>query len=118
MTRLAKDLAQVAAMTPPELREAWQALGIGRCPTLPAGLLRRLLAQQVQERRLGRLPAVVMRELERVAVGEATTGVPSRAPTLSQGTRLIREWNGRTIAVVVLEKGFQWEDQTYGVDCH
>lgn len=101
-------------MSQPELRDAWEALSAGPCPTLPTGLLRRLLAQQVQERRLGRLPAVVTRELERIASGETATAMPSRAPTLSPGTRLIREWNGRTIAVEVLEKGFQWDERTYG----
>ena len=114
MTRLAKELARVATMSPPELCEAWEALSVGPCPTLPTGLLRRLLAQQVQERRLGRIPAAVVRELERIAAGETSVATLSRNSTLSPGTRLIREWNGRTIAVEVLEKGFQWDGRTYG----
>lgn len=28
-------------------------------------------------------------------------------------TRLIREWNGQTIAVEVVEGGFVWNDRTY-----
>ena len=38
---------------------------------------------------------------------------PRRNVALSPGTRLIREWNGRTIAVEVREDGFVWEDRTY-----
>jgi hypothetical protein len=34
-------------------------------------------------------------------------------PTLTPGTRLIREWNGRTIAVEVRDDGFVWNDQSY-----
>lgn len=113
MSRLAKELATVAAMSPPELRKAWQVLGVGPCPTLPTGLLRRLLAHQIQERRLGRLPAVVTRELERIAAGGTPTETPSRAPVLSPGTRLIREWNGKTIAVEVLDEGFRWNDRVW-----
>lgn len=114
MTRLAKELALVATMSQPALGEAWAAAGAGACPSLPIGLLRRMLAQHIQELRLGRLPAVVARELERIANGEqSASAAPVRAPALSPGTRLIREWNGRTIAVEVLEEGFRWEDRTY-----
>lgn len=113
MTRLAKTLARVAVMSPPELREAWDTADAGPCPSLPIGLLRRLLAQRLQEQRLGRLPAVVMRELERIAAGDRSEMAPARTGTLSPGTRLIREWNGRTIDVEVLEGGFQWDGRTW-----
>ena len=32
---------------------------------------------------------------------------------LSDGTRLIREWNGRTIEVLVIGGAFEWEGRTY-----
>ena len=54
-----------------------------------------------------------MRELERIASGELVAGAASRTPVLSPGTRLIREWNGRTIAVEVLEEGFHYEKRTW-----
>jgi hypothetical protein len=34
-------------------------------------------------------------------------------PSIKPGTRLVREWNGRTHHVEVLEKGFRWNDRTY-----
>ena len=36
-----------------------------------------------------------------------------RKADLSSGTRLIREWNGRTIVVEVRDDGFWWEEKTY-----
>jgi len=58
MSRLSKELAAIATMPIDELRTTWAAANAGAMPNLPIGLLRRLLAQHVQERRLGRLPAV------------------------------------------------------------
>jgi hypothetical protein len=34
-------------------------------------------------------------------------------PSIKPGTRLVREWNGRTHHVEVLDKGFRWNDRTY-----
>jgi len=34
-------------------------------------------------------------------------------PSIKPGTRLVREWNGRTHHVEVLNKGFRWNDRTY-----
>jgi hypothetical protein len=113
MTQLDKDLAALATMSPAQLRERWEQAGQGAAPAVPTGLLRRLLAQALQERRNGRLPAVVQRELQSALSG--TVSVPSSlpSPALTPGTRLIREWNGRTIAVEVREDGFRWDERTY-----
>ena len=115
MTRLEKDLTALATMSPPLLRERWAAAGTDSAPTVPTGLMRRMLAQRLQEKRHGKLPLLVARELERAA---ASTGgvVPERSPsnvTLGPGTRLIREWNGQTIAVEVTDAGFAWKERTY-----
>lgn len=86
---------------------------------MPTPLLRRLLAQRLQEKRHGRLPLLVARELERVAASGGST-VPElvrRKVELTPGTRLLREWNGRTIAVEVREDGFVWEDRLYRSLC-
>ena len=102
-------------MSPPLLRERWAAAGTDSAPNVPTGLMRRMLAQRLQEKRHGKLPLLVARELERTAA--STDGVvPERLPsnvTLSPGTRLIREWNGQTIAVEVTDAGFVWNDRSY-----
>lgn len=81
-------------------------------PKLPTSLLRRLLAYRIQERRLGALPATVVRELKRAGQGDQT---PSRrqAVPLTPGARLVREWNGQTIVVEVRSDGFWWNERTW-----
>ena len=39
--------------------------------------------------------------------------VSSRQVTLTTGTRLVREWNGRTISVEVVDNHFVWNDAPY-----
>ena len=87
---------------------------MGTAPSVPMPLLRRLLAQRLQEKRHGSLPLMVVRELERVASAAGAAPEPVRKTmVLTPGTRLIREWNGKTITVEVREGGFLWEEQTY-----
>ena len=90
-------------------------MGGDAVPSVPPALLRRLLAQRLQEKRHGSLPLLVARELERFAGGAGSTVAPKSLPklALNAGTRLIREWNGQTIAVEVTEAGFVWNDRTY-----
>lgn len=118
MTRLEKDLAVLATVSPVQLRERWREHSGAEAPSVPVLLLRRLMAQRLQEKRYGALPLMVVRELERVASAPAlaSLGGPTRKDiALTPGTRLIREWNGRTIAVEVTGDGtFLWNDQSYG----
>ena len=103
----------MAILAPVAVREKWLSVEKSPAPSVPDNLLRRLLAQRLQERRFGALPVMVARELERTQNMGAI--VPARAPrpVLTPGTRLIREWNGKTIAVEVQEDGFLWEGRTY-----
>ena len=45
--------------------------------------------------------------------GGATPDAARKKVELTPGTRLIREWNGRTIAVEVREEGFLWDERRY-----
>ena len=114
MTRLDKALAALATLPSAQLSKCWADVGSGSAPCVPAPLLRRLLAQRLQEKRYGALPLLVVRELERVAsAGRLIPEQSRKTVTLTPGTRLIREWNGKTIAVEVRDDGFVWEDRTY-----
>jgi hypothetical protein len=106
MSKLDDDLAALAELPPAQLRERWEALEGSPAPALGAPLLRRLLAQGLQERRHGGLPASVRRELLRIASGEPGPAPARPRPQLTVGTRLVREWNGRTITVEVSDSGF------------
>ena len=95
------------------LRERWYDVCGTAPPSVPPALLRRLLAQRLQERRYGALPALVAKELVRVAeYGPAAAQVRKRRK-LTPGTRLVREWNGQAIAVEVIEDGFAYDDCTW-----
>ena len=112
MTRIANDLAALATMSLAQLQERWCELERSTPSALPAPLVRRLLAQRLQERRFGGLSATVVRELERAGRGE--TGQSQRqAVPLTAGARLVREWNGQTITVEVRPDGFWWKDRLW-----
>ena len=117
MTRtnnLRTELNALGTMTPVQLKISWSNISDVDLPHAPPSLLRHLIAQRRQEKALGKLPAQVERELHRRS-GKSGVNVPSphrRGPILP-GTRFIREWNGKTIAVTATEGGFEWDSETY-----
>lgn len=114
MTRLDKTLTALTTLSPAQLQEKWVEVNVSSPPSVPTPLLRRMLAQRLQEKRHGALPLLVARELERFAtIGGVVPDPVRKSSVLTPGTRLIREWNGRTIAVEVREDGFVWEERTY-----
>lgn len=113
MTQLEQDLAAIPNMTPQELRERWEQMGEGVPPRVPPSALGRMLAQRLQERRHGGLPALVKREVLCLARDADQSTVQSQRPQLLPGTRLVREWNGQTISVDVLEEGIAYDNRTW-----
>ena len=111
--RLAVEVARLESLSPSKLRGEWRSLTGQDAPTFGTALLRRLLAQRLQEKRLGGLPAMVVRELERASANTQVVMAGPTRITVSPGARLIREWNGRTIAVLTTEAGFIWEEREY-----
>ena len=112
--KLDADVSRLEELPPAGLRRAWEEQENTTPPRVGTALLRRLLAQRLQERRLGGTPVMVLRELSRVAGSGGATGAASPPPrALTPGARLIREWQGRTIAVSVTENGFIREERTY-----
>ena len=110
--KLKAELAALAEMAPAQLKERWLEVEASASPNLSPALLRRLLAQRLQERRLGGLPAAVVRELERTGHGGTSTSSRQAVP-LTPGARLVREWNGQTVSVEVRADGFWWKGQLW-----
>ncbi len=117
MSKIDTIIAAMPAMQRSEVEAQWNKLGAGEAPRLPDPLFRRLTAQMLQERRYGDVPAIIRRELVRLAEAAPEAVEKSRPSVmplrLSDGTRLIREWNGRTIEVLVREDTFEWEGRIY-----
>ncbi|HEX3418161.1 MAG TPA: DUF2924 domain-containing protein [Stellaceae bacterium] len=95
-----------------ELRRQWRSLYKAEAPRhLSRQLLVRAIAYWMQELAGGSLRPEPQRQLRRIAQQFKETGAATiRArPELQPGTRLIREWQGRTYDVLVLDDGFSWQ---------
>jgi hypothetical protein len=96
-----------------ELRQQWRTLHkADASPHLSRELLVRAVAYRMQEVTLGGLRPGRQRQLRQIAQQFKQTGeTRTRArPELKPGTRLVREWQGRTYEVLVLDDGFSWQD--------
>ena len=112
--KLQVELDALAKMPPEQLRQYWSKLSDIDLPHASPSLLRHLIAYCLQEKAHGNLPTYIERELDRLG-GRSNADVPSllrRSPILP-GTRFVREWNGKTIAVTATEGGFEWDNDTY-----
>jgi hypothetical protein len=113
MAKLADRLTALVTMSPAQSDEWQRSEGITP-PTLPPDLLRRMFAHRMQEKRHGGLPVAVVRELARVASGASGEGASRPEPTaIRPGTRLVREWQGKTISVLAVDDGFLWDERPY-----
>jgi hypothetical protein len=100
-----------------ELRQQWRALyKTNASPHLSRELLVRAVAYRMQEVALGGLRPGPQRLLRQIAQQFKQTGaaITPRRPELKPGTRLMREWQGRTYDVLVLDDGFSWQTTCYG----
>jgi hypothetical protein len=69
----------------------------------------------MQEVALGGLCLPRQRQLRQIAQQFKQTGAANTPPrpALKPGTRLLREWQGRTYEVLVLDDGFSWRGTHY-----
>ena len=99
-----------------ELREEWRRLyKTDTSPRLSSELLIRAIAHRMQEVALGGLRPELQRQLRQIALELKQTGAATTPlrPQLKPGTRLMREWRGRTHEVLVLDDGFSWQGTDY-----
>ena len=115
MHKLARDIEALGRMSPAELRSAWRDTFNQAAPQLSPDLLARGIAYRLQERQHGGLPPSVRLELARLTRLVARTGEcqPANHVCLKPGTRLVREWNGRALNVLVCDEGFELDGRRY-----
>jgi len=109
-------LARLPMLDLDELRAEWRRLNKADVsPRLSRDLLVRAVAYRLQELAFGGLRPEPQRQLRQIAMELKQTGAATTRlrPQLASGTRLIREWRGRTYEVVVLDDGFSWQDTHY-----
>lgn len=113
MTKFDDQLSGLATMSPAQLRAEWRRVYKEPPPPLSHDLLRRGIAHRLQERMHGSLPAMIARELGRLAKRLERDGDCAFDRTAKPGTRLVRDWHGKSHHVMILEKGFLFEDRHY-----
>ncbi len=99
------------------LREEWRRLFRSEPPRISRDLLVRALGYRLQELEFGGLPKWARQSLagsaaDSAEAGGALTPKPT-LPRLKPGARLVREWHGRTHAVIVLDDDFEFEGKRY-----
>jgi DUF2924 family protein len=107
-------IAVLNELTAQQLRDEWRRLYRGQPPRLSRDLLIRTIAYRMQELAYGGLRKATQRKLaaltrELMIKGSVVTSDFSLRP----GTRLVREWRGRTHTVVVTEDGFEYAGKTF-----
>ena len=104
------SVTDIEAMDRAALIAAWSdVFGTPVPKRLSSPFLRRFLAFELQARQFGGLPKGFVDRLDRADAVKAET----RSPALKPGGRLIREWNGTTHAVDVVDGGFLWNGQRF-----
>ena len=114
MTEIGREIGVLADLPRPKLVERWRTLYRA---TPPKCISRRMLvgaiAYAMQAKMYGGLKPAVRRQLRKMAHGDVNGGKINAvsSPKLKPGTRLIREWNGRTHVVEVIDGGFVWNGE-------
>ena len=107
--RVARETAQLLELDRAECLARWQSVFGAPAPKhLSLGFMRQALAHEAQVRVLGGVPAGARRALAAALKGDSS---PTAKP--NTGARLVREWNGRTHEVEVLEDGFLWRGKRF-----
>jgi hypothetical protein len=118
VSELESEIAHLRDLDLRGLRARWHSAFRRKAPDhLPRHLLYRMIAYRLQAERLGDLDRDTQRFLDHVATG-ARNGdeLPAKGDHrhgLQPGTILVREWDGKSQRVMVLDQGFAWNGTTY-----
>lgn len=120
--KLEREVAAVGDLPREELVERWtKVFGCAPPKGIKRGLLERSAAWHIQARRLGGLSTAARKALKTAPPSKDADNRSSRATiapiaipvALKPGTRLVRDWNGRTHVVDVVEAGFVFDGKAY-----
>jgi hypothetical protein len=116
---LEREIAALPKMNIAQLRAKWRS-SLKQAPPLHVRkqLFVPILAYKLQEQAYGGLKPEIRRQLERIAAryrrDPGSKNVEFREPRrIKPGTRMLREWNGKTHQVTVVESGFEYEGERY-----
>lgn len=114
-SQLAERLAVLPTLGVSQLRLEWQRLYRSEPPRVSRDIIMRAIAYRLQEIAFGGLSKATQRRLgdfaDESGADEQSVIPVSQKPT--PGSRLVREWHGRTYTVLVTDDGFEFEGKTY-----
>ncbi|MEM8539920.1 MAG: DUF2924 domain-containing protein [Pseudomonadota bacterium] len=111
---LNEQINELSLLSRVELIELWVKQFKCKPPKgVKRGLLERAASHRLQAKRSGKLKPATQRALIAIASDQdqATTALPS--PTFANGSRLVREWHGKSHQVSVTDDGFEWNGEKY-----
>lgn len=110
------EIAALAGLDLEGLKARWFELkGIPLPKFMRRELMTRAVAHAIREKVLGGLDTATQRKLDQLIRQIVPKGerAPSARNRIKAGTRLIREWQGRTHEVTVTPDGFVWQGARY-----
>ena len=112
---LAEELAALPDLPLDTLKRRWRDLYGAPPPSrLGRALMVRAIAYRMQEQALDGLRLATRRRMARIAEEIGAGRTPSAPPaTIKPGTRLLRDWQGDTHEVIVLEDGVQYRGKVW-----
>ena len=115
LRKLDNRLAQLPNLASADLREEWRRFFRVEPPRLSRDIIMRALAYRLQEIVHGGLSRVLQRRLAALANEFESDGRVAALPPprIKPGARLVREWQGSTYTVNVVESGFTFEGKMY-----
>jgi hypothetical protein len=105
----------LAGLSLGDLRLEWRRLCRVEPPRLSRDIMIRAIAYRLQEIAHGGLSKVTQRRLMTLSNQLETAGriTPLPGPRIKPGSRLVREWHGRTHTICVTDDGFEFQGKTY-----
>jgi len=110
------ELAELARSPIKRLRERWRTIFRSKPPpAFGPDLLRRGIAQKIQEQHYGGLSAIAKRQLDEAikAVAANPTGRVELPRRIMPGAVLVRSWKDKSHHVTILADGFSYEGRSY-----
>jgi len=116
IAKLEREIDALADLARGELIERWRTYYRTEPPKgISRSLLARAVAYEMQAKRYGGLKPAIDRRLRTIADGTANGDLGNRnaSSKLHPGARLVREWNGVSHVVDVIEDGFIWKGERH-----
>ena len=114
-SQVSDRLVVLAGLSLADLRLEWRRFFRADPPRLSRDIMMRAIAYRLQEIAYGGASKVTQRRLMTLAAEFETGGTiaPPPGPKIKPGSRLVREWHGRTHTVCVTDDGFEFQGKSY-----